>query len=259
MNYGFWGDIILPTDYIQGWFKIPSEVLCENGQWDEWLPSVELQRRNDIETAACVRYTTLNAIEILQKRKYGIIADYSERYTSILTGDNIKGTTPNKVADAIRKKGLISEYLLPFDDSVHNRKEYFSPSPLPNNLTEIGTGWIKKWDFRHEWVFKPNYDDKIERLKTALKFSPVGIGVQAWTEGDGDGEGVYFRNGQDNHFTLLYGYEDNDYQQYWKVFDTYDNTHKALVWEYGFQWAKRYWIGLKNDSLFSRWLLQIMC
>jgi hypothetical protein len=69
-NHGFMADPINEQDFKLGQLKLKAEVLQPDGQWDAFLPVKEYQRKNGLETYACVSYGTLNCIEILMKRLY---------------------------------------------------------------------------------------------------------------------------------------------------------------------------------------------
>lgn len=239
-GHGFLPDVIVPEDYVFGAIRAaPEDVLQEHGQWDDYLPVFEFQYRNQLETSNCVTYGTLNCIEILLAKKYGEKIDHSERYVGVLAGTSPEGNTPNKVSETIRKtSGLILESELPFDDSVKTWNEYYSPKPMESKYLFLGGDWLKKYRFKHEWVFTGgSVEEKRKKLLQALRHSPLGVSVYAWSDNDG----VYYKpqGSQDNHWTVLYGYEQG---RFWKVFDSYDATLKKLAWDYDFGFAKRFYI-----------------
>jgi hypothetical protein len=98
----------------------------------------------------------------------------------------------------------------------------------------IGQNWLLLYGVGHEWVSGSN---RIEKMKEALKYSPLGVAVAAWY-GPND-KGLYYRpSGEpDNHWCMIYGYEEG---KFWRCFDHYDNTFKKLEWNYYFGWAMRY-------------------
>lgn len=224
-------------DYVLGAIRsAPAEILQPSGQWDLFLPEDEFQRKNGIETNACVSYGTLNCIEILFRRKFGFEPNYSERYTAIVSDtDPYGGNTPNNVAEAIRKLGVIDDEILPFNEAS-SIDSFYSPIPMQERYLKIGKDFLRRYVFKHEWVFRDgSLSDKQDRLKEALRLSPVGASVVAWIR-DGD---YYVKplNARDNHWITIYGYEEN---RFWKVFDHYDDTTKELVWDYDFGYAKRF-------------------
>ncbi len=142
-----------------------------------------------------------------------------------------KGTAP-KVIEVIRKyAGAIPDADLPFGEEIDTWEEYYSGVTFAHKLK--GLTWLKEWDIRHEWVLNGDHPDWRERLMEGLKYSPLGIAVQAWSLENG----VYVRRAQDTHWCVLVGYNKG---QYWLVFDSYDKYLKKLSWDYHFTRAKRY-------------------
>lgn len=223
------------------WFlganNIPMEVLREDGQWDDYLPEDEFQNMNGVETWACTCYGTLNALEILVNKKYGRKSNWAERFHAILA--SIKygvGGSPHTVAENVRHYGNVAQSLLPFDTSITNWTKFMSPNPMTKDLIDEGKKWIDQFEFNHEWVSNLTANGLME----ALKYSPIGIAVYAWAK---NGEYYYNPGRQDNHWVCCYGYVKG---KYWKIYDSYDNTHKKVAWNYPFQFAKRYYIAVKD-------------
>jgi len=161
--------------------------------------------------------------------------DFSERFTSIANHTKPPGSDPHTVAETIRKTGLIPESKLPFDDSIKTLEQYYSPDPLPAYLLSIGQDWLTNYTFKHEFVIG-TADDWMD----ALQYSPLGVSVFAWAQSNG----LYVRPPgiADNHWVCCYGYVKD---QYWKIFDSYDQTHKRLEWNFGFTFVKRYYVEKK--------------
>lgn len=235
INHGFIPDVKKPEDYIFGSSILPSDILQPDGQWDAYLPKEETQISLYFETYNCTGFGTLNCLEILYKRLFGQEINYSDRYTAICAGTDpivVRGNSPQAVIQDIRNvSGVIDEELLPFDPRAQGTvEEYYSPKPMDESLLNKGKVWLSWFSVFHEWV-----DGNPEAMKEALKVSPLGVAVYAWTQ-EGD---YYVRRGADTHWTVIYGYEDG---KYWKCFDSYDNTHKKLAWDFGFEFVKRYHI-----------------
>lgn len=248
-NKGFLPPYVEEEEYLFG--KLKPETLQEDGQWDNFLPPFEPQKKN-VETSNCTGFTTTSIIEMLLKRKYGEVKNFSDRALGIVAGTYPPGNTPSKVAEAARKKGLIEEPYLPFINDITNVDAYYSPNPLPAHLLRKMKQFLAVYDIGHEWVFTPFYkpEEKIFNLKETLKHSPVGVSVYAWFE-----DGKYYDKppgARDNHFTILYGYED---KKYWKIFDSYKNEYKKLYWNYGFEFGKSFSIERKSaDTKWWSWL-----
>lgn len=242
-NYGFIPDKIdLEKDYVLGSLRsAPYEVLREDGQWLDFLPDNETQRQEGVETMACTIFNTLNPLEILFRRKFNETKNWAERFIAVLAGLTQQGGTPQNAAEAIRKNGNIDDYYLPFSINIKTWDEYCSPKPMTENYLVLGRKWLNEFEMRHEWVFTDRNKDKKEKLMSALKTSPVGVSVYAWVQNP---NGVYYKpqETQDNHWTCLIGYKENEY---WIVYDSYEPFIKHLDWSFDFGQAKRYFIEKK--------------
>lgn len=245
ITYGLLHDIIKPEDYLFGGGDLDPEILCKDGQWDAFLPPDEYQYRNGLETANCTAYGTLNCLETLMWRKFGVDENYSERYVGIMANTDASGNSPHTVIEAIRHGGVIKDDLLPFSPTITTLTNYYSPKPLTLDLSRVGEGFLKVYTIGHDWVFANIIlSEKQRQMKEALKYSPIGVSVYAWRMNT---QGLYFKlpTDIDCHWTMCYGYEEGEY---WKIFDDYDQTHKKLTWDYDFSMAKRYSIEMTTDQ-----------
>lgn len=243
-HYGFLKPDITPEDYVFGSNQLGFTELQPDGQWDEFLPIPELQNRNNLETYNCTAFGTLNAMEILMHRLFGSKFDFSERYVGILADTVIGGNNPHKVAETIRKQGVVKDELLPFSSEIGTWEEYYSPKPMTGDLLVEGQKFLNKYNFGHDWLWTGGtVKQKQKKLKEALKSSPICVSVNAWYKK----QGKYYKpkGSEDNHWCTVYGYKDGEY---WKVFDHYDDTAKRLEWDYDFGFAKRYTIELKPED-----------
>lgn len=233
-NYGYQEPILEEKDYIFGATLTP-KIINPSGQWLDFVPKKEIQRNQFIDSYNCTAYGSLEQLETLVKKQFGDDWNKSERFTGIEAGTYPPGNDPQKVYESIRKDGVIDESLLPFNETIQSVDVYYSLDN-PGVCVREGQNWLDLHDFYHDWVitrFTPK-DRKANLLKEALKSSPLGVSVYAWTERDG----LYVKEDgdADNHWTLLVGYEDG---KYWIVSDSYDKTIKHLAWGYNFTWAKR--------------------
>lgn len=234
-NYGFKKPTIESDHYVLGASATPQIVLRPDGQWD--TPEFEEQRRNGIETYNCTGFGTCSCLEIVMKVCFSVLINFSDRALGIMAGTKDGGNDPHTVIEAARCQGLLKEWLLPFTDLLTTIEEYYSPNPLPDDLKATALNFLKDYRIWHEWVFNRELGkgDEIARMKQALQYSPLGVSVYAWKQGQ---DGLYFKEDeQDNHWTVCYGYEEGTY---WKIFDTYDGGFKKLRWDYNFGFVKRY-------------------
>ena len=237
-NYGYIPDKIADEDYVLGSLQIPTEVLQADGQWDNFIPASEIQRTEKYETYGCTIFGTQNCLEFLFKRLFGELKNWSDRYVYIFTGTRPPGNSPKTIIEAIRKQcGMIDEKLLPMSGAI-TYEEYIQPDPLPVLLTWKGEELLNNYKINYEWVFQDSQiHNRNEAIKTALQYSPLGIAVYAWLYDFEEKVYVRPKGKEDNHWCVLYGYEEG---QYWKIYDSYDSTLKQLDWNFGFERCLRY-------------------
>lgn len=254
MNYGFIAPVITPDQYVFGSGQLTGEVLQEDGQWDAYLPPKEYQNMWGLETANCSAFGTLAQIETYARRVFGEEWDKSERFLGIMAETYPPGNNPHVVCEAVRKEGLVDEADLPFTPDINTLQEYYNIGDNGAALLVKGQQWLQQYSYKHDWVFGYGTSDKPEALKDALRFSPIAISVCAWKQ---NSKGLYYKNKNDtdNHWCLLYGYKD---KEYWKIFDSYDNSIKHLEWNTDFSFAKR--ISLRKIEQVPRtnWLIDII-
>ena len=70
-SYGLIIEKPLPEDYVFGSAtKIDEKIINSSGDWTDFLPKIEYQKKNGVETMSCVSFGTLSIIEILAKYIY---------------------------------------------------------------------------------------------------------------------------------------------------------------------------------------------
>jgi hypothetical protein len=225
---------------------IVGAALQEDGDWTPFCPENEPQKKI-IETFNCTAFGYTNRIEILWKRVFNIVRNFSERALGIAAGTRPPGNSPFTVAEAARKTGLVDDHLLPFDESIMTIEQYYSPSPLTLALLNVARAFLRLCVPQHDWVGTDRAS-----LREALKTSPIGITVTAWYR-DAD-RLYYFPPGmKNNHDTTLV--KINAAGTY-VVYDSYPDENgsyfKTLRADCQFQLAMRYWLapGIK-DSTFN--------
>lgn len=220
------------------------ERINVGGQWTEFTPKGEIQRNKWFDTFNCTNYNTENPIQTSIKKQYGIEEEYTERYAGILSGIRIGfGGSPHNAAEVVRKYGMLPYEFLPFDDTLKSASDYYKPKPMTPELIKEAQKWLDRFDFGHEWIW--NFSHK--NMMKMLEYSPLGIGVYAWSYNGS--KGVYEKPNwaTDNHWTTLVGYKEGEY---WIVFDSYKEGGtfiKHLDWNYPFAFAKRYYVKMKGN------------
>ena len=236
-TYGYIEPVIVPEDYTFGATnQLGGVPLVPDGQWDSYLPEAEIQNLNAIEPYACVSFTINNCAEILQRKEFEQVENYSDRFLAKASKtDERMGNDPKTVAQTFRDKGCPKEYEWPF--TAKTFAEFYVE--IPKAVYDLALLFKDKFSFGYEWVGTDQ-----QSMMDALTLSPLGVAVYAWTQ---DSEGFYIRpqGARSTHFTVVYGYKRNEY---WKVLDSYSNTRKRLRWDFGFEFVQRYTLHAKFSS-----------
>jgi hypothetical protein len=154
-NYG----VILgrqPTDYVAG--AIPHKVVNPSAVWTPYTPPGEWQWKAGKETMACVSFSAINSIEMQELLLTGRQVNYSDRWLALMSGTTPQGNYLWKVADTIRKYGLVREESWPAPDSFDWNTYYAKPSPAKQaELEAEGKRWLQTHAIAYEWVndFRP--------------------------------------------------------------------------------------------------------
>lgn len=225
-HYGFIKPIQTPEDWVFGSGKITGEVLQENRDWRPFLPHVEYQSRHNFETYGCVSFTTLNAVEILEKRLYNSQTNWSDRYLAKQTGTEYQnGNSPQVVAEYLRKEGVVPEIIWPYPTETFS--DFYAP--IPRSLERKALEFVDVFSFKHDYVSNNPHE-----MWEALKYCPLGVSVDAWKF---DAEGYTYKAGPDTHWTLIVHGVPGDH---WLIWDTYDNQFKKQRWNTPFEVVKGY-------------------
>ena len=147
------------------------EVYNESGQWDEYLPVKEIQAGRFMGSQACVSFSALNCLEILYKFEFEKEINWADRFTAKMSGTTYKGNTFSKVADTIRKKGVVLEEDWPFDRNTMTWEAYYSD--IPQEVADKGKAWAEENEVTYEWVVPYG----TEKLVEALKHAPLQVSV----------------------------------------------------------------------------------
>ncbi len=243
-SYGYIKPVIESDHYILGGGQLPQVILQPDGQWDNFLPEDEYQNI-PFETDNCTGFGTTNAIENLMFKVFGTRLNYSDRALGVFAGTCPPGADPHAICETARKQGLVPESLLPFSN-LQNVDEYYSfKGADEKTVRDAGSEWLQNFDFGHEWVFNSNsgitQEERVNNMKIALKYSPLCASVYAWAMGP---DGMYIDIGEENHWIMIYGFTDKA----WKIFDSYDNTHKLYDMANTINFCKRFHIEKKDPE-----------
>lgn len=250
-NLGFYADPIeIGKDYqFGGYGNLGGAILCPDGQWLPWLPEGESQLNFGFDPQGCVSWGTLNAIEILLRKMYSITDNFSDRYLAKVSDTSKQGNSPNKVIEALRKLGTTKEKDWPITSDLTDWDKFYVS--VTDDAQKKAKEFLGLFTINHEYVAATP-----TQLKNALKYSPVGIAVSAWTKNE---QGLYYSPFPNNHWVTLVGYKDGEY---WIVYDSYPESEgdfiKHLAWDYDFSQAKRYAVNIKDQTAQTVWYILLL-
>jgi len=157
------------TDYIAG--TLPYEIVNPTGDWTPYLPLGEYQRlpSYSFDTMACVTFSALNIIETLYFFITGVRRNFSDRFTARMSGTTQDGNWQWKVADSIRKAGIVDEELWPAPTSPSTTwGEYYSVPPI--EVVNKALEFKNDWEVTYEFI-----DFTRESLLYHLKQAPIQV------------------------------------------------------------------------------------
>jgi hypothetical protein len=180
---------IKETDYVFGSGQLDVEILRPDGDWRDYLPPEEEQKRNGTESSACYIEASQHAIATLMEEKYDIKdSNFSSRFNALLSEGTPVGGSPLRGAQSIRDDGLIPDSMLPFSDEIKSWDDFHSFKGQSESLCKLtGKEWRKEWDPRYETVFTKNepVEIKYARIAERLKSGTLVASVTAWYEKNG--------------------------------------------------------------------------
>ncbi len=251
INNGFVEPKLTPEDYIAGAERsiankaielgFAEEVVMPDGDWSKAAVADERQSVG-FDTFGCTVFNSLTQLETYFKGKFGVDANFSDRFTYNDTGISPPGADPNRAYESERNTGVIPEGDFPWN--VSTLVEYSQPRPPSSEHLTKAKEWRDRYVLKHEYLPKGlNGKVEIEQIYEQLKYSPVAIAVQAWSF-DAEKQ-KYVRTGADTHWTLCIGrYPDGDLM----LRDSYEPFIKRLDKNFGIFWAKKIWISKRISN-----------
>lgn len=181
-----------PTDYRTGASPIVWDEINLLGDWRTSLPLEEKQHNFSFDTISCTTFSALNVIEtfinhlmyndkltlsqleFLNQNGYIVNgkANFSDRFTAIMSGTTPEGNYFQNVLDSIRKDGLLPEKDFPFAGSTW--AEYHDKTKITEAMKVKAKKILEVFDFFYEWVEITNTQ---QELFNAFKQSPVQVAV----------------------------------------------------------------------------------
>lgn len=247
---------IKEQDFRFGSDQVVGTVLREDGDWTDFCPPPELQRKNGVESSACFVEAQQHVLAILFEEQYGEPdKNFSSRFNIQFSDPTPQGGDPLKAAQSFRSYGLIPEEMLPFNESIDSWEEFcsFSGGDKVTCLIE-GQKWRSLWEPKYDIVFTKHesVETKFAKIREALKYSPLSVSVTAWYLKNG----LYIKaNHDDNHLVTLV-HVDNEGYSY--VFDTYSPFMKKLDKNFNFDFGIRWTLDKNTDTARSNWVKEIL-
>lgn len=232
---------IKETDYCFGSGQLRGTVLREDGDWRDYTPPSEEQRRHGVESSSCFIQAQQHVIATILKEQYGIAdSNFSERYNLIYSYATENGGSPLVGAASIRHDGLIPDIMLPFSDDIASWKE-FNSFKGADEIACVKTGqeWLDIWAPLQDIVFtkKEQIEIKYAKIREALKYGPLPVSVTAWYVDNKTGLYMKPEGEIDAHLVELV-YLDENNSAY--IFDTYPPFIKKLDPFFNFDFCMRW-------------------
>lgn len=220
-----------PEDYIAGGeTTIGAEIRIPDGNWVPYEPTPEAQFAPGFDTMSCVTFSATNVLEmqvnwLIRNGKMSQAAidglkalgffdsngnfNISDRYTAIMSGTTKNGNYLQKVAESLRKDGILPDKDFPFGGTTF--EEYHDASKITPAMKAKAQKAYEFLTLAYDWVFFDDIpelsDDQFNKATEALKSVPVQIGIQTPAS---------------HAISLVTLYKQNN-APYYKVFDHYPN------------------------------------
>lgn len=210
-----------------GYSKLKGEIINPSGDWTGFLPAEEFQAPV-FETNACTIFGTTNAIETLALFTFGENLNLSDRFGAKGAGvDPLRGLTPKKAADFLRKNWSVTESMWPMA-GVQTVEEYYKE--IPANLFDAALKLKGENVFGYEYV-----QPSTKQLREALKMGPCGISVALLQ----DENGLWYKpqGWRDSHWTELVKINNNGNLV---IFDSYPPYVKEIRADFVSEFSYRY-------------------
>ena len=246
---------IKASDYKFGSGQLAGVPLREDGDWRDYLPPAEEQKRNGVESSACFIEAQQHTIATIQEEQFNLPdQNYSARFNLINSNATPLGGSPLVGADSIRHDGLIPDSMLPFSDGINSWQEFnsFSGGNEVDCVRE-GQEWLKKWEPEQDIVFErgESVETKYAKIKEAIKYSPLPVSVVAWYLDKKTGLYIKPKGMNDTHLVELVHVDE---QNRATIFDTYEPFIKVLEpnfnFDFGMRWSLKQREAIPQDNWF---------
>ncbi len=248
---------IKPTDFRFGSEQLAGTPLRDDGDWRDFLPPEEQQRRYGIESSACYKEAQQHTIATIQEEQFDLPdQDYAARFND---QDNAtpQGGSPINAADSFRHDGLIPEYMLPFSEDITSWSEFNSFKGGDEiACVRAGQEWLKKWLPQYDIVFTKyeSVEEKYRKIREALKYSPLPVSVTAWWRDAKTGYYIKPKGMDDGHLVELVHVDEENKAT---IFDTYPPFIKVLEPNFNFDFGMRWSLEKRIVAVQSNWVSEL--
>lgn len=188
------------------------------------------------ESMACCSFALNNCIEMILKKKYGIVVNLSDRFVAKMSGTTKRGNSMSIVLDGVRKIfGNTKEEKWTWDRDTFTWDEYYKS--IPKTILDEARGWILDYCLTYETV-----PQNVSIMYDALKYSPLYVAGYAWY----CEKGLYRSYGSANHCFVIVGAK---WGEYWLAYDSYSPFVKKLAWDYKFGAVKAIYVEVADKRL----------
>lgn len=243
---------------------IPYKVVVTDGNWGPWLPVWEDQERHPgFDSVSCVTFSGENIVETELNRlidlklmpqthldflnQYGYIKDgkvnFSDRFSSILSGTTPNGNYMSNVPDSFARDGLIPESMLPFPEDVMKLvkknpdgsiaqdgkaiKYYLDPTCITQEMKDLGQKFKKYFDVRYEVVDYGNFGKpNLELIKKHLLQAPLHFAAKV-CPGENSEDVIQACGPGAGHARMIYSVD-----QVFQIFDSFFKAKKKLALDF---------------------------
>lgn len=196
MNFGVKRRRISKKDWrVGGETGIEYKVVLPTGDWTPYLPAGEKQSGN-IDSMSCVTFAALNSLETqikyllvnnkipqttidwLTANKYLVDGEvnFSDRFTSVMSGTTQGGNWNTAVWESIRKDGLLPESMCP--SNFTSWADWSAPISAENQF--FAKEILKHFNISYMWVESGKPTDEVsakQNLSNWLKVAPLNSDV----------------------------------------------------------------------------------
>lgn len=226
--------------------ELGGAVLNVSGQWQPWAPAQDEQQNVGIEPEDCTSEGTMDGLQTLAQMLYNDSTEWSKRFLAYASNTTVEGNDPKTVIDTLEKVGVPPETDWPNTSELTTWAMFYTapPQAIYTKALEYLAQYAVDW----EWVATDQAS-----LMQALQYSPIGVSGFAWNFDPTVGYYTSPAGTTPCHWFVIIGYLANNY---WVVFDSYEQNIKKLAWDFSFGEAMRYSLSTNvvNPSAWQQFL-----